>query len=97
MIEAVGQLNTRLGQERRVQLAVRLGCPTGLVVVGDVGGGTRQEQLALDETPNLAARLQGIAAPNTLMISAATFQLLRGFFACQSSGGSQDRWGATVP
>ena len=86
MIEAVGQLNTRLGQERGVQLAVRLGCHTGLVVVGEVGSGTRQEQLALGETPNLAARLQGLAAPNTLVISAATWQLLRGFFACQSLG-----------
>ena len=46
-----------------MHLAVRLGVHTGLVVVGDVGGGTRQEQLALGETPNLAARLQGIAAP----------------------------------
>jgi hypothetical protein len=69
-----------------VQLAVRLGVHTGLVVVGDVGGGTRQEQLALGETPNLAARLQGLAAPNTLVISAATLPLLGGFFACQSLG-----------
>ena len=88
MIEALGQLNTRLAQERGVQLAVRLGTHTGLVVVGDVGGGTRQEQLALGETPNLAARLQGLAAPNTLVISVATFQLLDGFFACQSLGPS---------
>jgi predicted ATPase len=65
---------------------VRLGIHTGLVVVGDVGGGTRQEQLALGETPNLAARLQGIAAPNTLVISAATLHLLGGFFVCQSLG-----------
>ena len=86
MIEALGQLNTRLEQEREVHLAARLGIHTGLVVVGDVGGGTRQEQLALGETPNLAARLQGIAAPNTLVISAATFQLLGGFFACQPLG-----------
>jgi predicted ATPase/class 3 adenylate cyclase len=86
MIEAVGQLNTHLEQERGVRLTVRLGIHTGLVVVGDVGGGTRQEQLALGETPNLAARLQGIAAPNTLVISAATFQLLGGFFACQPLG-----------
>src|SRR5215831_13451693 len=84
MIEAVGQLNTRLAPERGVHLAVRLGIHTGLVVVGDIGGGTRQEHLALGETPNLAARLQGIAAPNTVVISAATFQLLGGFFACQS-------------
>src|SRR5712692_8706877 len=86
MIEAMGQLHTSLGPEREVHLAVRLGIHTGLVVVGDVGGGARQEQLALGETPNLAARLQGIAAPNTLVISAATFQLLGGFFACQPLG-----------
>ena len=86
MVEAVGQLNTRLAQEWGVSLAVRLGCHTGLVVVGEVGGGTRQEQLALGETPNLAARLQGIAAPNTLVISATTLQLLGGFFACQPLG-----------
>jgi class 3 adenylate cyclase len=86
MVEALGQLNTRLERERGVHLAVRLGIHTGLVVVGEVGGGTRQEQLALGETPNVAARLQGLAAPNTLVISAATFQLLGGFFACQPLG-----------
>ena len=84
MAEAMGQLNTRLEHERGVHLAVRLGIHTGLVVVGEMGGGARQEQLALGETPNLAARLQGLAAPNTLVISAATFQLLGGFFACQA-------------
>jgi class 3 adenylate cyclase/tetratricopeptide (TPR) repeat protein len=88
MVEALGQLNTRLAAERGVQLAVRLGTHTGLVVVGEVGGGPRQEQLALGETPNLAARLQGIAAPNTVVISAATFHLLGGFFACQPLGTS---------
>jgi class 3 adenylate cyclase len=81
IVEAMAQLNTRLMQERGVELAVRLGIHTGRVVVGDVGSGTRQEQLALGETPNLAARLQGIAAPDTLVISVATFQLLGGFFA----------------
>src|SRR5215510_2468757 len=86
MIEALGQLNIRLGQERGVQLAVRLGIHTGLVVVGEVGGDTHHEQLALGETPNLAARLQGIAAPNTLVISAATLPLLGGLFACQALG-----------
>ena len=86
MVEALGQLNIRLKQDRGVELAVRLGIHTGLVVVGEVGGGARQEQLALGETPNLAARLQGIAAPNTVVISAATVQLLGGFFAYQSLG-----------
>jgi class 3 adenylate cyclase len=84
MVEAVGQLNTRL--EREVQLAVRLGIHTGQVVVGEIGGGARHEQLALGETPNVAARLQGMAAPNTLVVSAATVPLLGGFFTCQSLG-----------
>jgi class 3 adenylate cyclase len=83
--EAVGQLNMRLTRERGVSLVERLGCHTGLVV-GEVGGETRQEQLALGETPNLAARLQGIAAPNTVVISTATYRLLEGFFRCQSLG-----------
>jgi class 3 adenylate cyclase len=97
MVEAMGQLNTRLAQEglrqaptqsrqRGVSLAVRLGIHTGQVVVGEIGEGATHEQLALGETPNLAARLQGIAAPNTLVISAVTFQLLGGFFTCQSLG-----------
>ena len=96
IVEALGQLNTHLAQARGVRLAVRLGIHTGLVVVGDVGGGDRQEQLALGETPNLAARLQGIAAPNTLVISAVTYQLLGGFFACQSLGTPRLR-GVTQP
>ena len=53
-------------------LAVRVGIHTGLVVVGEVGAGNRREQLALGQTPNLAARIQGWAEPNTLVISSAT-------------------------
>jgi class 3 adenylate cyclase/tetratricopeptide (TPR) repeat protein len=86
MVEALRQLNSRLQQERGVSLAVRLGIHTGQVVVGEIGSRAKHEQLALGETPNVAARLQGIATPNTLLISAATFQLLGGFFACQPLG-----------
>src|SRR3989441_2875591 len=86
MLQAMAPLNTRLTLPPGDRLAVRLGIHTGLVVVGEVGEGARQEPLALGETPNLAARLQGLAAPNTLVISAATWQLLSGFFACQALG-----------
>src|SRR5215831_17076849 len=55
MIEALGRLNMHLAQARGVQLAVRLGIHTGLVVIGEIGSGSRQEQLALGEPPNLAA------------------------------------------
>src|SRR6266571_1984426 len=86
MLHAMDPLNTRLTLPPGDRLAVRLGIHTGLVVVGEVGADARQEHLALGETPNLAARLQGLAAPNTLVISAATWQLLSGFFACQALG-----------
>jgi class 3 adenylate cyclase/tetratricopeptide (TPR) repeat protein len=86
MVEALGHLNTRLAQERGVRLAVRLGIHTGLVVVGEIGSGGRQEQLALGETPNIAARLQGLAAPDTVVISAATAHLIHGYFVCQPLG-----------
>jgi class 3 adenylate cyclase len=52
-------------QTRQHALPVRIGIHTGLVVVGDIGAGRRTEQLALGETPNIAARLQGLAEPNT--------------------------------
>src|SRR5713226_5540917 len=48
-----------------------------------MGGGGRHEQLALGDTPNIAARLQGLAAPNTMVISAATQRLVAGLFECQ--------------
>jgi class 3 adenylate cyclase len=86
MVEALGQLNARLERDHSIQLAVRLGCHTGLVVVGEIGGGAKHEQLALGETPNVAARLQGLADPDTVVISAGTLQLLGGFFACQVLG-----------
>jgi len=77
IIEAMGALNTRLKQDKGIRLAVRLGIHTGLVVVGEMGGSGRQEQLALGETPNVAARLQGLAAPDTVAISEATSRLIR--------------------
>jgi class 3 adenylate cyclase/tetratricopeptide (TPR) repeat protein len=86
MVEAVRTLNTHLEQVHGVRLAVRVGIHTGLVVVGEIGGGGRQEQLALGDTPNIAARLQGLAAPDTVVISAATAHLIHGYFVCQPLG-----------
>src|SRR5262245_35605419 len=69
ILDAMGDLNTRLQQEKGIQLALRVGINTGLVVVGEMGSTGRQEQLALGETPNVAARIQGLAQPNTLAVS----------------------------
>jgi class 3 adenylate cyclase/predicted ATPase len=86
IVGALHPLNTHLAQRHGVRVAVRLGIHTGLVVVGEVGSGSRQEQLALGETPNLAARLQGLAAPDTMVISAATFRLVQGYFTAEPLG-----------
>jgi class 3 adenylate cyclase len=86
IVEAVGQLNPILSERYGTSLAVRLGCHTGLVVVGEVVGEARHEITALGETPNIAARLQTAAAPNTLVIGALTHQLLGGQFNCRSLG-----------
>jgi class 3 adenylate cyclase len=84
IVEALSTLNSHLGHDRGIRLTVRVGIHTGLVVVGALGGGGRHEHLALGETPNIAARLQGLAAPDTVVISAATQQLVQGLFTCQA-------------
>ena len=86
ILDAMGDLNTRLKREKVISLAVRLGIHTGLVVVGAMGEAGRQEQLALGETPNIAARIQGLAAPNTVAISEATYRLVQGYFECEDLG-----------
>jgi class 3 adenylate cyclase len=67
-------------------LQVRIGIHTGLVVVGEMGAGGKREQLALGDTPNVAARLQGLADPDTVVISAATHRLIDGLFDCRDLG-----------
>jgi len=67
-------------------LQVRIGIHTGPVVVGEIGAGERPERLALGETPNIAARVQGHAESNEVMISATTYHLIEGLFACEDHG-----------
>ena len=77
-------------------LQVRIGIHTGPVVVGEIGAGERTERLALGDTPNLAARIQGQANPDEVMISAATYRLVAGFFACEDRGQPELK-GVTTP
>src|SRR5262249_20370485 len=86
ILAAMEDLHKELKRDKGITLAVRLGIHTGLVVVGAMGGGGRQEQLALGETPNVTARIQGLAAPNTIAISEATYRLIQGYFDCQDLG-----------
>ena len=81
LIIAVGDLKTHAA------LQTRIGIATGLVVVGDlVGSGEAQERGIVGETPNLAARLQGIAEPNMVVIAEGTRRLLGNLFEFEDLG-----------
>ena len=81
LITAVTALKTR------AFLQTRVGMATGLVVVGDlIGSGESQERGVVGETPNLAARLQGIAEPNTVVICNSTRRLLGNLFELEDLG-----------
>ncbi|MFZ3361017.1 MAG: adenylate/guanylate cyclase domain-containing protein [Xanthobacteraceae bacterium] len=69
------------------KIQARIGIATGLVVVGEIiGAGTAQERTIVGETPNLAARLQALAAPDTILISETTQNLLGGLFDLEGAG-----------
>lgn len=67
-------------------LQVRIGVHTGTVVIGDIGGGAHREQLALGDTPNIAARIEARANANELLVSEATLRLLQGTFDTETRG-----------
>ena len=64
-----------------MRLAVRVGIHTGLVVMTTMGQDHQREPLTLGDTPTIAAQLQGLAAPDTVVISPATLRLVEGYFA----------------
>src|SRR5262249_18397928 len=91
IVGALPQLNTRLqstlAAHRCAPLQVRIGIHTGLVVAGEMGVGDQPEPLAIvGETPNIAARLQEKALPNSVVVSPTTYRLVTGLFECQELG-----------
>ena len=100
LVTAVGNLKTH------APLQTRVGIATGLVVVGDlIGSGEAQERGIVGETPNLAARLQGVAEPNSVVIAENTRKLVGDLFELQDLGaqdlkgiaGSVRAWAALRP
>ena len=100
LVAAVGALKTH------APLQTRVGISTGLVVVGDlIGSGASQEQAIVGETPNLAARLQGVAEPNSVVIAESTRKLVGNLFELEDLGtkdlkgieGSIRAWAALRP
>ena len=83
LVAKVGRIATR----DQSPLSVRIGIGTGMVVVGDlIGEGSAQEQTVIGDTPNLAARLQSLADPDTVIVSASTRQLLGSRFDVEALG-----------
>src|SRR2546426_6799740 len=88
ILHGIAGLDRRLRAERGVAVAVRIGIHTGLVVAGEGGGAdTRADMAVIGETPNVAARLQAVATPNTVVVSEATWRLLGGAFEAEDLGG----------
>ncbi len=81
LVAAIGALKTH------APLQTRVGIATGLVVVGDlIGSGASQEQAIVGETPNLAARLQGVAEPDSVVIAESTRRLVGNLFELEDLG-----------
>ena len=84
LVAAVG------GLKSPVPMQTRVGIATGLVVIGDlIGSGAAQEQAVVGETPNLAARLQGIAEPNMVVIADRTRKLVGNLFELEDLGAKE--------
>ena len=81
LVTAIGDLKTHAALQTRVGIA------TGVVVVGDlIGSGASQEQPIVGDTPNLAARLQGVAEPNSVVIAESTRKLVGSLFELEDLG-----------
>ncbi|MGI9319408.1 MAG: ATP-binding protein, partial [bacterium] len=87
IVEAIPTINVDIKEQDDLEMAVRVGIATGSVVVGDlIGEGAAQEKAVVGETPNLAARLQGIADPNQVIVSLETQNLVGGSVRFESMG-----------
>ena len=87
IIKEITALNRTLGQEKDIEMAVRIGVASGMVMVGEVvGEGMAQERTVIGEAPNMAARLQGVAGRNGLVIGSLTKELVGPDFVYEDNG-----------
>ena len=87
VVEAIRALDADIGAEKGVRLEVRAGIASGLVVVGDlIGEGASEERAVVGETPNLAARMQGLADSNSVVVDPAAYRLAGAAFETRDLG-----------
>jgi len=85
ILNKLSELNEEICPNFKVNLSIRVGIHTGLVVIGDILS-QGDDNLALGTTPNIAARIQDFAGANELLVSADTHKLIHGFFRCSDLG-----------
>ncbi len=84
--ETISGYNAQLQRDHEVQIRLRLGLNTGLVVVGRIGDDLRMDYTAVGNTTHLAARLQALAEPGTMLITEATHRLVEGYVHSEALG-----------
>lgn len=84
--ETLNGFSEQLKKERDVEIQLRLGLNTGLVVVGRIGDDLRMDYTAIGDTTHLAARMQALAEPGTTLITEATHRLVEGYFRSEVLG-----------
>jgi class 3 adenylate cyclase len=90
IVEAMAELNRTLGRDKDIEIAVRIGISTGVVMVGEVvGEGMAQERTVIGEAPNIAARLQGLASRNGIVIGSLTKELTGDVFVYEDAGAQE--------
>jgi class 3 adenylate cyclase/tetratricopeptide (TPR) repeat protein len=94
--EAMQAYSERLHREKGLEFRLRIGINTGLVVVGRIGDNLRMDYTAQGDTTNLAARLQALAEPGTILVSELTHRLTQGYFTFQALGARQIKGHAPV-
>jgi class 3 adenylate cyclase len=86
MQETIAGYSTQLQRHHGVELQLRLGLNTGLVVVGRIGDGLRMDYTAVGNTTHLAARMQALAEPGTILLTEATHRLVEGYIRSDTLG-----------
>lgn len=90
IIEAMADFEPTIEVAKDLKLDVRIGIDTGLVVVGEIiGEGSAEQATVVGETPNIAARLQALAQPNTMVIGKVTYELIAAAVTCEDLGSHQ--------
>jgi class 3 adenylate cyclase/tetratricopeptide (TPR) repeat protein len=87
--EALRDFSKEMEAQRGFGLQMRIGLNTGLVVVGKIGDDLRMDYTAVGDTTNVAARMQQLARPSTVVVSETTYKLIEGFFETQDLGEQQ--------